>query len=134
VLPVVAVAFWAVGLAVPAPGAPRGGVVVVTPSTKLRDGQTVEVSSSGWPANSTVGVTEMFLRYDNGQITGIDGGQSLTAPTGPHGSLKTAYEVQRFVGSGDCARLDRDDRCMIAITRTDGNDDIRLTAIHFAPK
>ena len=57
--PAVAVALLGGLLAVvPAAPAAAASAITVTPSTNLVQGQTVSVSGTGYPANSTVGIIE----------------------------------------------------------------------------
>ena len=117
--PAVAVALLGGLLAVvPATPAAAASAITVTPSTNLVQGQTVSVSGTGYPANSTVGIIECGA----GAQTAFDCElRYTTAPTDASGAFSNAsFVVNQVISSGNLGTLNcAVDSCIIAVGTLD---------------
>jgi hypothetical protein len=110
------VLFAVLGSAAPAFAA---GSIVVSPSTDLLDGQTVEVSGTGFTANTFLGIA--MCEPAPSSTLDCDLSPLGTVTTDGEGSFTTTFSVRRIMstsnGNIDCA--DAPGTCVVVVGETD---------------
>jgi hypothetical protein len=100
----------------------------VSPSSGLKDGQTVTVTGSGWPANDTINMVECSVPLT--AVSSCDLGTLVRITSSATGTFSTPFRVHTgVVGDGSC---DPGKSCLIAIGNTD-NSSAAQVSIAFAP-